>query len=114
MTLIEKIDHVEKQILDNDYATVDYLEKIRNHCDKHAPFSDDDYYSLILEIFNKAENKKFFGVLEKKVKDLTEDDFEEVFIDEEDFYFDLMDLSISKKQAANMKLRTVLQKVYGA
>jgi hypothetical protein len=68
---------------------------------------------MILEIFNKAENKIFNNVMNKKIKDLTAKDLDEVMWDLDELYFDLMDQSISKKQAANMKLGTALQKVHG-
>jgi hypothetical protein len=113
MDLTQKIDHVEKQVLDNGYATADRLEELKNHCEEHATFVDQDYYSMILEIFNKAENKIFNNVMNKKIKDLTAKDLDEVMWDLDELYFDLMDQSISKKQAANMKLGTALQKVHG-
>ena len=113
MDLTQKIDHVEKQILDNGYATADHLEALQNHCNEHATLVDENYYSMILEIFNKAEGKIFNDVMNKKIKDLTAADLDVAMWDLDELYFDLMDRSISKKQAANMKLGTALQKVHG-
>jgi hypothetical protein len=113
MDLIQKIDTVEKQLLDNGYATADRLEEIRNHCDANAVFSGDDYYWLILEMLSKARDREHAAIYNKKIKDLTAKDLDEVMWDLDELYFDLMDQSISKKQAANMKLGTALQKVHG-
>lgn len=113
MNLIQKIDTVEKQLLENGYATADRLEEIRNHCDAHAVFSGDDYYWLILEMLSKARDREHAAIYNKKIKDLTAEDLAEVMWDLDELYFDLMDQSISKKQAANMKLGTALQKVHG-
>jgi hypothetical protein len=113
MDLSKKIEIVEKQILENGYATADHLEEIGNHCNANAAFGWDDYYSLILEILGKATDREHAAIYNKKIKDLTAKDLDEVMWDLDELYFDLMDQSISKKQAANMKLGTALQKVHG-
>jgi len=113
MDLSKKIDIVEKQILENGYATVDHLEEIANHCNANQAFGWDDYYWLILDMLNKARDREHAAIYNKKIKDLTAEDLDEVMWDLDELYFDLMDQSISKKQAANMKLGTALQKVHG-
>lgn len=112
MTLQETIANLEEEILSKGYETLDYITKLRAHVYGNATSADYDYYEMLLGIMEKHRLKAEAVVLNKKVKDLTDEDFSctYYFEDLDDVFFALSDVGISKKQALNMKLSTALAK----